>query len=195
MCPNRLAAGYWMRAFLTITPARTMRRRACGCMSANLAALRRLRRTQSASAIYPTMAAGWAHLPPTGKYAVDPVLGRIGLPPALPADTQVEVDFHYGFSAEMGGGEYERAASFADAATPPQTLLVPDNYPTLRLRLRRWAGQAWSRSRTADATRKRFRLRLRRMPRSSCAQRIRSGRHWCLAVRSRSRAAPDRRCG
>lgn len=75
--------------------------------------------------------AGWAHLPPTGKYAVDPVLGRIGLPPALPADTQVEVDFHYGFSAEMGGGEYERAASFADAATPPQTLLVPDNFPTV----------------------------------------------------------------
>ena len=75
--------------------------------------------------------AGWAHLPPTGKYAVDPVLGRIGLPPGLPADTQVEVDFHYGFSAEMGGGEYERAASFADAATPPQTLLVPDNFPTI----------------------------------------------------------------
>ena len=75
--------------------------------------------------------AGWAHLPPTGKYAVDPVLGRIGLPPALPADTQVEVDFHYGFSAEMGGGEYERAASFADAATPPQALLVPDNFPTV----------------------------------------------------------------
>ncbi len=75
--------------------------------------------------------AGWAHLPPAGKYAVDPVLGRIALPPGLPAGTMVEADFHYGFSAQMGGGEYERAASFADTATPPQTLHVPTDHPTI----------------------------------------------------------------
>src|SRR5262249_61508887 len=73
----------------------------------------------------------WAHLPSAGKYAVDPVLGRIGLPPDAPAGAQVRVDFHYGFSADMGGGEYERTASFQTEETPPQLLHVPGDHPTI----------------------------------------------------------------
>ena len=75
--------------------------------------------------------AGWNQLPPAGMYAVDPVLGRIALPPGLPAGTLVEADFHYAFSADMGGGEYERAASFASVQTPPLLLQVPRDYPTV----------------------------------------------------------------
>ncbi len=50
----------------------------------------------------------------TDKHAVDPVLGRIRLPEGVYADPDVRATFHYGFSAEMGGGEYGRAATFDD---------------------------------------------------------------------------------
>lgn len=54
----------------------------------------------------------WAHQP-AGRIAVDPVLGRIAFPlvspPVVPT---VRVSYHYGFSAPMGGGEYDRAESF-----------------------------------------------------------------------------------
>ncbi|MGH6846867.1 MAG: hypothetical protein ACREC0_05370 [Methylocella sp.] len=75
--------------------------------------------------------ASWNQLPPAGLYAIDPVLGRIALPPGLPADTLVEVDFNYAFSADMGGGEYERAASLASVQPPPQLLHVPNDHPTI----------------------------------------------------------------
>jgi len=79
--------------------------------------------------------ASWANLPPAGKYVVDPTLGRIALPPGLPAGTRVRVDFHYGFSGDLGGGEYDRAASFDVAETPPQLLRVPDDHPTIQAAL------------------------------------------------------------
>jgi hypothetical protein len=75
--------------------------------------------------------AGWNQLPPAGVYAIDPVLGRIALPPGLAAGTSVEVDFNYAFTADMGGGEYERAASFASVETPPQLLHVPGDQATI----------------------------------------------------------------
>jgi hypothetical protein len=51
---------------------------------------------------------GWQNLP-SDKIAIDPVLGRI----AFPHDETktVLVTFRYGFSANMGGGEYQRAIS------------------------------------------------------------------------------------
>lgn len=64
--------------------------------------------------------AGWAHQPKPGTVAVDPVLGRLafGTAPARPP----RVSFHYGFSADMGGGEYARGASF-DPDLPAQPIL------------------------------------------------------------------------
>ncbi len=55
----------------------------------------------------------WAHLPgEDGKIAIDPVLGRLAFPPdQQPHD--VRVTYHHAFSMAMGGGEYERLASFA----------------------------------------------------------------------------------
>ncbi|MDF0545068.1 hypothetical protein PX699_22200 [Sphingobium sp. H39-3-25] len=53
----------------------------------------------------------WAHAP-QNVVAIDPVLGRINFPPNLPAPRSVIVDFHYGFCADLGGGNYERADSF-----------------------------------------------------------------------------------
>jgi len=73
----------------------------------------------------------WAHLPPAGQYAVDPLLGRIALPPGLPTKTRVEVDYHYGFSADLGGGEYPRG----ETITVPPTLRVPDDHATIQAAL------------------------------------------------------------
>jgi hypothetical protein len=61
---------------------------------------------------------GWAHRP-VGKLAIDPVLGRIAFPvtsPPLPPPQSVRVTYHYGFSAAMGGGEYNREESFISTA-------------------------------------------------------------------------------
>jgi len=56
--------------------------------------------------------ASWANLPESDeKVAIDPVLGRIAFPSGT-APQNVHVRFHYGFSAPMGGGEYERRKSF-----------------------------------------------------------------------------------
>lgn len=59
---------------------------------------------------------GWAHTPPKAKVAIDPVLGRIAFRDP-PAGTP-RVSSYYGFSADLGGGEYDRAASLSAALTP-----------------------------------------------------------------------------
>ena len=56
---------------------------------------------------------GWAHMP-TNKIAIDPVLGRIAFPSGMPPPTNVYTTYYYGFSAEMGGGEYARADGFTE---------------------------------------------------------------------------------
>ena len=59
---------------------------------------------------------GWAHVP-KNKIAIDPQLGRIAFPVAQSPHT-VQVTFHYGFSAELGGGEYPRAGTFDPTLAP-----------------------------------------------------------------------------
>ncbi|OPY44881.1 MAG: hypothetical protein A4E47_01277 [Methanosaeta sp. PtaU1.Bin028] len=55
----------------------------------------------------------WAHAPPSGrKIAIDPDLGRMIFDGNMPAKSQVCVSYHYGFSADIGGGEYPREGSF-----------------------------------------------------------------------------------
>lgn len=53
----------------------------------------------------------WAHLP-VSKVSIDPVLGRIAVPPGTPP-VNLRVTYHYGFSMPTGGGEYERGKTFA----------------------------------------------------------------------------------
>ncbi len=75
----------------------------------------------------------WANMP-REKIAIDPVLGRIAFPRGrgkrMPKNVQVSC--YYGFSAEMGGGEYSRMDSFTriDPFTtqvlPIERVPVPD---------------------------------------------------------------------
>ncbi|PPD28828.1 MAG: hypothetical protein CTY21_12975, partial [Methylomonas sp.] len=54
----------------------------------------------------------WRYLPPKHFVAVDPVLGRIAFPAGKPpGKCEVLVNYHYGFSSELGAGEYPRPLS------------------------------------------------------------------------------------
>ncbi len=76
--------------------------------------------------------ADWAHQPAAGIYAIDPVLGRIALPTDAADPAEVQLSYHHGFSADMGGGEYEREGSFALQDTPVK---VPDDHSTIQAAL------------------------------------------------------------
>lgn len=52
----------------------------------------------------------WTYVPPRNRIAVDPVLGRIAFP-SKQLPKKVKVAYHYAFSADMGGGEYDRTLS------------------------------------------------------------------------------------
>ncbi|MEU1598337.1 hypothetical protein ABZ468_37355 [Streptomyces sp. NPDC005708] len=58
--------------------------------------------------VVPADLTGWRHQPKNHQVAIDPVLGRIAFPPRQAPTDGVWVDYHYGFSADMGGGEYVR---------------------------------------------------------------------------------------
>ncbi|MFF1909555.1 hypothetical protein [Kitasatospora sp. NPDC058218] len=51
---------------------------------------------------------GWRHHPTDDRVAIDPVLGRIAFPARQAPADGVWVDYHYGFGADLGGGEYAR---------------------------------------------------------------------------------------
>jgi hypothetical protein len=54
----------------------------------------------------------WTYRPLANQVAVDPVLGRIVFPPGMvPRQQDVLVNYYYGFSADIGGGEYDRVLS------------------------------------------------------------------------------------
>jgi hypothetical protein len=66
----------------------------------------------------------WAHMP-KDNYAIDPVLGRFVLPKSSPK-AEITVSFHYGFSADMGGGEYGRSNTFTEDSGSVEQ--VPSDY-------------------------------------------------------------------
>jgi hypothetical protein len=70
-------------------------------------------------AIMPADLSDWSYQPPSGHLAVDPVLGRITFPRGQLPRQGVRVSYHYGFSADIGGGEYRRPLS-----QPEQVVLV-----------------------------------------------------------------------
>lgn len=61
--------------------------------------------------IVPADLSGWQYLPQRGSVAIDPVLGRIAFSAQQAPKNGVWVSYHYGFSADVGGGEYDRTLS------------------------------------------------------------------------------------
>ena len=62
----------------------------------------------------------WQYVPPHNFIAVDPHLGRMVFPPGQLPKKGVRVNYHYGFSADMGGGEYFRQLR------EPSPRIIPD---------------------------------------------------------------------
>lgn len=62
----------------------------------------------------------WGHrkkrIPAKGRVALDPELGRIAFHPKEEPKNGVTVTYYFGFSADIGGGEYERSLSQAEDA-------------------------------------------------------------------------------
>jgi hypothetical protein len=61
-----------------------------------------------AKRIVPANLSGWQYRPTGDQVAVDPELGRIMFAPGEVRKQAVWVSYSYGFSADMGGGEYSR---------------------------------------------------------------------------------------
>jgi hypothetical protein len=84
----------------------------------------------------------WVNLPATGSpydAAIDPQLGRIALPPVVGSSPNVQSSFYYGFNADLGGGEYSRADTFAASLEQP-VVRVPDNHPDIQSALNSLGG-------------------------------------------------------
>ncbi|HEV8580968.1 MAG TPA: hypothetical protein VGX68_18035 [Thermoanaerobaculia bacterium] len=64
-----------------------------------------------AEEIVVTDLSGWFYQPHKGQVAVDPELGRIAFPARHVPKHGIRVIYHYGFSADIGGGEYDRPLS------------------------------------------------------------------------------------
>ncbi len=64
-----------------------------------------------ASAIIAADLTDWSYRPPRNHIAVDPVRGRIAFPSSQLPKKNVHVTYHYAFSTDIGGGEYDRPLS------------------------------------------------------------------------------------
>jgi hypothetical protein len=65
----------------------------------------------SPARIIPADLSDWSYRPRRDRVAVDPVLGRLAFATGQSPKEGVWVSYHYGFSADMGGGEYNRLLS------------------------------------------------------------------------------------
>ena len=88
--------------------------------------------------IVPADLSGWQYLPRKGTVAVDPVLGRIAFPAKQAPKNGVWVSYHYGFSADMGGGEYDRTLS-QPAESEFYRVSQGDTIDTLGKALNKWS--------------------------------------------------------
>lgn len=67
----------------------------------------------------------WHYRPHPGYVAVDPELGRIAFPPGHLPKKGVWVSYQYGFSADLGGGEYDRPLTQPEAYVLYQVSKTP----------------------------------------------------------------------
>lgn len=67
--------------------------------------------------VIPADLSQWRYRASRDQVAVDPVLGRIVFPSGQVPPRGVWLSYHYGFSADLGGGEYDRLLTQPDAYT------------------------------------------------------------------------------
>lgn len=91
-----------------------------------------------ASKIIPADLSNWDHyVPKKNTVAVDPVLGRILFAPLQIPYKQVLVSYHYGMSADIGGGEYYRNL-VQPMGAEPYYVGVNKTFKTINQALTKW---------------------------------------------------------
>lgn len=86
--------------------------------------------------IVPADLSRWRYRPARGQVAVDPVLGRIAFPSRQAPEDGVWATYHYGFSADLGGGEYPRPV---DPVSPKKIYYVgPGHYELIADAIAQW---------------------------------------------------------
>ena len=121
-------------------------------------------------AIIPADLKGWRYRAPHDHVLVDPERGRMIFPPGQLPKRGVRVSYHYGFSADIGGGEYDRQLTQSDPFTLYRvSKSVPETYRAIQDALAQWKAdkekaeldyqQAQTDQEKAAADRKRLRLR------------------------------------
>ena len=90
-----------------------------------------------ADRIIPADLSGWRYRPHHDRIAVDPVLGRMVFPAGQIPKDGVWVSYHYGFGADIGGGQYDRPLS------QPETYKLyrvgsKEKFRTINAALRKW---------------------------------------------------------
>jgi len=83
------------------------------------------------SMLLPADLSDWSYVPPLKYIAVDPVLGRLAFPPSQLPKKALRVSYHYGFLADMGGGEYAR--QLLEPPTETALYRVGDGQPFRRI--------------------------------------------------------------
>jgi hypothetical protein len=106
--------------------------------------------------VIPADLSDWAYRPRDDEVAIDPVLGRIAFSPRMMPESGVWVSYSYGFSAPLGGGEYER--ELTPVAGRPVYPVGPDEGQdhTLMEAVRRW-----QRDKRADPDKRRAVIEIR----------------------------------
>ena len=89
--------------------------------------------------IKPADLTGWRYRAPSNYVAVDPKLGRVVFPPGQLPKQGLRVLYHYGFGADIGGGEYNRPISQPKDATIYRVGAYGD-FPSITEALDAWAG-------------------------------------------------------
>lgn len=105
-----------------------------------------------AAQILPADLSDWHYRPAPNYVAVDPELGRIVFPPGQMPQQGVRVYYHYGFSDDIGGGEYSRPLSqTADIALYP--VGQQEHFNTVNQALEQWrTDQQWKSDQGYDLT-------------------------------------------
>jgi len=90
------------------------------------------------SALIPADLSSWHYAPPARHIAVDPVLGRLVFPRSQLPKKGLRVSYHYGFSADMGGGEYPRPLIQPRGTVTLYRVGEHETYRRIGDALRRW---------------------------------------------------------
>ncbi|HKI06189.1 MAG TPA: hypothetical protein VKK31_29700 [Thermoanaerobaculia bacterium] len=85
---------------------------------------------------------GWHYQPRKGHVAIDPELGRIAFPARHVPKNGIQVFYHYGFSADIGGGEYDRTISQPAGAKVYPVGTGPGQSRSIEEALLAWSGEA-----------------------------------------------------